>query len=94
MIQERPDGTVIVVRVSPRSSRSLVEGVVDGSVKVRLTAPPVDGAANEALIKLLAAHFKISKARVEIVSGARGRHKQVLLRDVDAASVEARLGLT
>ena len=93
MIQSRSDGTVLSLRVTPRSSRSAIEGIVDGVLRVRLAAPPVDGAANEALSKLLATEFGCSKTNVEIISGARGRSKTVLLRGVDSATVRSRLGL-
>ncbi len=91
MFQDRFDGTLIDVRVLPRSSRNVIEGVVDGQLKVRLTAAPVDGSANEALIKLLAGHFRIPKSSIVIVSGLRSRHKLVLLRGIDVAAVKARL---
>jgi uncharacterized protein (TIGR00251 family) len=56
----------------------------DGSWKVRLTAPPVDGAANEALIKYLASLFAVGRQQVEIVSGHTGRQKIVRVSGVDA----------
>lgn len=70
----------IYVKVSPRSSLNKVEKVSEGDYKVKLTAPPVDGAANEQLAKVLADHFGIKKSAVQIVGGKTARTKIV---DVD-----------
>jgi uncharacterized protein (TIGR00251 family) len=72
------DGALIFsVRVIPRSSRSEIIGEYNGALKVKLNSPPVDGAANAELIKLLAKEFKVPKAQVEIISGQASRSKQV-----------------
>jgi hypothetical protein len=60
----------------------------DGSLKIRLTAPPVDGAANEALVKFLAEVFSVSKSQVEIVSGHTGRQKIVRITGVTHGDVD------
>lgn len=65
----------IYVKVSPRSSKNEVIKVSEGEYKVKITAPPVDGAANEMLIKVLAEHFAVSKSQVEIVGGKTARTK-------------------
>jgi uncharacterized protein (TIGR00251 family) len=67
----------IYIKVSPRSSKNEVVKVSEGEYKVRLTAPPVDGAANEALIKLLSQHFKVSKSLINIVGGKTAKIKMV-----------------
>jgi uncharacterized protein (TIGR00251 family) len=67
----------VVVHVIPNASHNSIVQIEDGSFKVRLTASPVDGKANEALVKLLATHFHISKSRVQIVRGFTGRKKVV-----------------
>ncbi|MCA9847521.1 MAG: DUF167 domain-containing protein, partial [Dehalococcoidia bacterium] len=59
----------ITIRLSPRASREEIAGERDGAVLVRVTAPPVDGAANEALVKLLAKTLRVPKSAVAIVSG-------------------------
>lgn len=72
----REEGAITFeVRVAPRASRNRVIGVQDGILKVALTAPPVDGAANEALRKLLSSVLGVPKSAVEIVRGERGRTK-------------------
>jgi len=72
------DGAVsFAVRVVPRASKSEVVGLHDGALKVRIASPPVDGAANEELIRLLAKEFGVSKGAVEIVKGHGAKLKQV-----------------
>ena len=63
------------VKVSPRASQSRVTGVVEGALKVRVAAPPVDGAANEELIRTLARFFGTARANVELVAGAGSKTK-------------------
>ena len=73
------DGIVIEVRVLPRSSRKEIVGVTDNVVKVKLTAPPVDGAANEQLIELLSEEFHIRKSDVIVLKGETSRTKKIKL---------------
>jgi uncharacterized protein (TIGR00251 family) len=68
------------VRVSPRARRNAVEGVVDGALRVRLSAPPVEDRANEGLCRLLAERLKIPVSAVRIIRGRHGRLKQVEVR--------------
>jgi hypothetical protein len=68
---------VITVHVVPRASRSEIVGEHNGALRVRIAAPPVDGAANEELIRLLAKKFAVSKSDVSVLSGRTGRIKQV-----------------
>jgi uncharacterized protein YggU (UPF0235/DUF167 family) len=73
-----PEGIEIAVRVTPRSSRTeLSPG--PGHAVARLNAPPVDGAANEALIELAAAHFGVAKRAVRLIAGDRARLKRVAI---------------
>jgi len=86
---QREDGAITFeVRVAPRASRNRVVGVQDGSLKVALTAPPVDGAANEALRKLLSKTLGVSKSAVEIVRGERGRRKLLRVRGADESKLD------
>lgn len=71
------DGIVIEVRVIPRSSRKEIVGTADNVVKVKLTAPPVDGAANEQLIELLSEKFGIRKSNIVILKGESSKRKTV-----------------
>lgn len=72
---------IFTVRVVPRASKSEIVGEHDGALKVRLAAPPVDGAANEELIKLLAKEFGAAKSDIEILSGQTSKTKQVSISD-------------
>jgi uncharacterized protein (TIGR00251 family) len=78
-------GSRISIYVQPRASKTMVAGMHDGCVKVRLAAPPVDGAANAALIEFVAERLRIAKSRVRIVSGQTSRRKVV---EVDAVSAQ------
>jgi uncharacterized protein len=85
------DGRLVFrVQVAPRSSRSEVVGEHNGALRVRLAAPPVDGAANEELIHVLAKTFKVSRSAVSILSGHSSRLKQV---SIDGVSESALLRL-
>ena len=81
------DAITFEVRVAPRASHNRVIGVRDGVLKVALTAPPVEGAANEALIKLLAKQLGVSKSAVEIVRGERGRNKLLRVHGADLGAL-------
>jgi uncharacterized protein (TIGR00251 family) len=82
---------LISVRVIPRSSKNSIEWEPSGMLKVRLTAPPVDGAANEALIALLAECLGLPKRSISIVRGATGRQKVVEIREMTQEAVEQAL---
>jgi uncharacterized protein len=84
------DGCVIfAVRVAPRASRNAIEGEHAGALKVRLTAPPVEGRANEALRRLLAEHLNVPVGAVRIVAGEANRTKRVSVAGVSPAQVLA-----
>ena len=79
----------LAVRLTPRGGGDRVEGVgEDGALRVRVAAPPVDGAANEALCRLLARELGVARGAVRVVTGATGRRKVVEL-DVDPAALAA-----
>ena len=83
-------GVRVSVRVIPRSSKNAVQWE-QGTLKVRLTAPPVDGAANEALIALLAERLGLPKRNVIILQGATSRQKTVEIVGMTAEAVEQKL---
>lgn len=78
---ERDGSVTFNVRVVPRASKSEIVGEHDGALKVRIDSPPVDGAANEELIRLLAKAFGLSKSAVEILNGHTSKLKQVRVED-------------
>lgn len=93
VIQADADGVTLLVKVSPRSSKNGVAGIVDGALKVTLTAPPVDGAANEMLIETLAKLCNLRKSDISILSGHTSRQKRVRLAGAKLAEVKQVLGL-
>lgn len=85
-------GAAIPIRVTPRASRNeIVEVLSDQTVKIRLTAPPVEGKANEELIKFLSKILGCKKSDLEIVAGATGRDKLVTVLDMEMDEVNQRI---
>ena len=91
MLRETPDGVRIDIEVKVRASRTRVLGVKAERLCVALAAPPVDGAANEALQRALADHFGLPRRQVRLVMGEKSRRKVVELLGVNAADVLTRL---
>lgn len=79
------------VRVKPRASRDALAGERDGALVVRLTAPPVEGGANEALVRVLGQALGVAPSRIRILSGAASRQKRVSVSGVGIEEVRARL---
>jgi uncharacterized protein (TIGR00251 family) len=90
-LKEDADQVVLRVRVQPRASRDALGGERDGALVVRLTAPPVDGAANKALLRFLARALGVAPSALQIARGAKGRDKQVRVAGLDAAGLRVRL---
>lgn len=90
-LSERGGELRVAVIVKPRSSRSAILGAHDGALSVALNAPPVDGAANAELVKLLARALSVRKSDVTIASGQTGRRKLVDISGIDAATFRARV---
>ena len=86
------DGLTLRVRVQPRASRDALSGEREGALVVRLTAPPVEGAANEALARFLGKALGVAPSAVRVVSGLTGRNKVVRVAGVDPATARERLG--
>lgn len=88
-LTQQPSGIVLAVRATPSARRNAISGIHDGMLKISVTAAPDDGRANAAIVELLAKSLKISKSRVQLLSGATQRHKKFLLQDVDLDTVTA-----
>ena len=84
---EKDDYLIFAVRVIPKSSKSEIVGEMDGALKIKINAPPVDGAANAELIKVLARRLKISKSAVEITSGQTSKRKQIRINGITRAAL-------
>jgi len=90
-ITDAQKGAAFAVRVVPRASKNEIAGQVGDAIKVRLTAPPVEGKANEALIAFLAQELGVRKSQVEIVAGETSRDKVISVLGLSPAEVEERL---
>ncbi|HEY3073420.1 MAG TPA: DUF167 family protein [Candidatus Limnocylindrales bacterium] len=78
------------VRLTPRGGSDHVEGVVEGELKARVSAPAVGGAANQALVRLIASELEISRSAVRLVAGAAGRRKLIVVEGVDSDRLVSR----
>jgi hypothetical protein len=86
-------GTAVELWVQPRASSDEVNGLRDGAVKVRVSAPPVDGRANDALLRFLAKHLGVPRRALEIVRGQAGRRKTVRVEGLGPEETRKRLGV-
>ena len=85
-------GAALALRVTPRASKNeIVEVLSDGTVKVHLTAPPVEGKANEALLRFLSEVLDVPVSRLDIVAGAGGRDKLISVTDMDAGALHKKI---
>lgn len=85
-------GAAVTVHVTPKSRKNEISGILpDGTLKVRLTAPPVEGAANKALLELLSKVLGVRESALEIIGGEKGRDKIVSVVDLDSSTVEERI---
>ena len=91
-VREVAGGVTFAVRVQPRAKRNAVIGEVGEAVKIALTAPPVEGRANDACVEFLAELFGVARTAVSIISGATSRNKVVRVAGVTPSQVEDRLG--
>jgi len=92
-IEETPKGVFIRVRLQPRSSKNAVEGVQENSLKIKLTAPPVEGEANRALIEFLSDILGIRKTALSIDSGTKSREKRVKVEGLGVKDIAQRLSV-
>jgi uncharacterized protein (TIGR00251 family) len=90
-VRDVADGCTVSVRVQPGAKKDAVMGLHGGAVKIALSAPPVDGKANEALIAFVAEKVGLPRARVSLVSGAANRSKVLRVTGKSAAEVRAAL---
>lgn len=87
LLTESADGVTIALRVIPRARGSAIDGVVEGALRVRIAAPPVEGAANKALLAYLAATLGLPKRDLELVAGAHGRQKVLRVSGLTGAEL-------
>ena len=90
--QDGRGGSALALRVTPRSRKNEVtQFLSDGTVNVKLTAPPINGKVNIALIKLLAKNLKVKQSEIEIIAGKKGRNKLVSIYGLDSETVHRRI---
>ena len=88
-VTQTPDGVVFNIHVQPRASRCEICPPKDGELRLRLTSPPVEDAANKQCVELIAKALGIAKSRVTIKAGAKSRHKVVRVEGVPSATLAA-----
>jgi uncharacterized protein len=85
--------TLLLVHVQPRAKRTEIVGRHGGALKIRVAAPPVDGAANDELVRFLAERLGVRRAQVRVAAGVAGRDKRIAIHGLDASTALARLGI-
>ena len=90
---EKEGAVIFTVRVVPRASKSEIVGEMDGALKIRIASPPVDGAANAELIKILAKSFDVSKSAVEIIAGQSSKTKSIKIVGLNAEKLVKIIGV-
>jgi len=91
-IKEDGQGVSFRVIVQPRASKNQLAGFLEGAVKLRLAAPPVDGAANKACCEFLAGLLGVAKSRVDIIRGQTGRNKTIRIEGISTDALLKKLG--
>ena len=92
-LRAHPEGVYLSVKVQPRAARNGIGELAGSELKIKVTAPPVDSAANEMLVRFLAEVLDCPRNTVVLARGQTNRHKLVLLKGVSPAAVAAKLGL-
>jgi hypothetical protein len=90
-IKEDENGVSFCIRVQPKSSKNEILGIVGEEMKIKLTAPPVEGEANKECIKFLARELGISKSSIRIIGGERSRNKVLRITGITKKEIEDRL---
>ena len=90
-ITSQPDGVLLAIKLQPRASKNEIGEPLGSELRVKVTAPPVDAAANEALVRLIAETLDCPRRKVELLRGHTSRHKIVRVDGVTAATVLSRL---
>ena len=91
-LRETSGGLLLSVKLQPRAARTEIGEPLGDELKIKVTAPPVDSAANEALLKLLAEKLDCPRSRIELLRGHTSRHKTLLLRGFKPDEVLVKLG--
>lgn len=92
-LEEKSSNIYIHIHVQPRASKNEIVGIHGDSLKVRLTSPPVEGAANSLLVEFMAKKLGIAKSRIEIVSGEKSRHKTLRVEGLSKSEAASSLDI-
>lgn len=90
-VEVRADGVLLRVKVQPKASRNALVGEQGGRIRIALTAPPVEGAANESLVKFMAGVLAVRRQQIHIQSGERGRDKSLFVEGITLERVNSAL---
>jgi uncharacterized protein (TIGR00251 family) len=90
-VERRAEGVVLRIRLQPRASRDAVIGESGGRLRVSVTAPPVEDAANEAVVKYISKTLGVSKSSVQLLRGKKAREKDFLIQGADAEAIRSTL---
>jgi uncharacterized protein (TIGR00251 family) len=93
-LRESPEGVFLAIKVQPRGSRNQVQGIHGNELKISVTAPPVDAAANEALLRFLAEQLDCPRGSVQLIRGQTSRHKTILVKGLASARILRKLNLS
>ena len=89
-VRDSKDGVILRIQVQPRASRDQVVGPHGNALKIRITAPPVAGAANKHLLKFLAKQLKIPQSHLSLKSGTTSKNKSIFIQGISGAEVRER----
>jgi uncharacterized protein (TIGR00251 family) len=93
-IRKTASGVSLSVRLQPKAKKTAVLGELDGALKLAVTAPPIEGRANEALVRFVAELLKVARSSVTIAAGAASRNKVIRIEGLTAEQVRSRLQLS
>jgi len=93
IVRDSQEGAVLSIKLQPRASRNQVAGIHGSELKISVTAPPVDSAANQALINYLSELLDRPRSAIELLRGHTSRHKTLLIRGLSSAQLRQKLGL-
>ena len=91
LIRETKNGMSFDIHVNPHASKAEITGISEGMLKVKVTAPPVEGAANEACVALLSKKLGLRKSQMNISAGAKGRKKTILVSEISKTDLEQKI---
>lgn len=92
-LRESAEGVLLALKVTPRASADALGGLLGNELRIKVTAPPVESAANAAVLEFLAEKLGCSKGSVRLIRGATNQHKTVLITGITASEIGRRLGL-